>query len=229
MRFSLHSPSKRDLTPGAFTRTLRWTQRVLFAVALASIGYCGLALTDALTTQAFERREFDRLIADRRAATDRAPRTTSSKAASRSAPVVAGDLVARIDIPRLNVSAMVTEGTGTATLRRAVGHIAGTALPGEYGSVGLSAHRDTFFRPLRNIQRNDVVSSTTLLGEYRYRVVSTKVVDPNDVTVLNSGARQTVVFRRPGATPVRRPGREDRGWIMNGLLHLSKSLECIPC
>src|SRR5947209_6004013 len=89
---------------------------------------------------------------------------------------------------------MVIEGTSTATLRRSVGHIPGTALPGEYGNVGFSAHRDTFFRPLRNIQRNDVVSSTTLLGEYRYRVLFTKIVGPNDVAVLNSGVRQTLTL-----------------------------------
>lgn len=194
MRRSLHVLFTPDSTPEAFTRSVRWTQRVLFAGALSLIGYCGVAVTDALTTQALERRELDRQIAGRRAATDRAPRTTSSKAVFRWASAAAGDLVGRIDIPRLNVSAMVMEGTGTATLRRGVGHIPGTALPGEYGNVGLSAHRDTFFRPLRNIQRNDVVTLTTLLGEYRYRVVSTKVVDPNDVTALNSGARQTLTL-----------------------------------
>jgi sortase A len=49
-----------------------------------------------------------------------------------------------ISIRRLGVSAAVPEGTGNVTLRRAVGHIAGTALPGGSGNVGLSAHRDTF-------------------------------------------------------------------------------------
>ena len=40
------------------------------------------------------------------------------------------------------------------------------------------------FRPLRNIRRDDVILLTTLQGEYRYRVVSTKVTNPNDVAVL---------------------------------------------
>jgi sortase A len=56
-----------------------------------------------------------------------------------------------------------------------VGHIPGTALPGQPGNVGISGHRDTFFRPLRNIQTNDIITLTTLLGAYRYRVVSTQV------------------------------------------------------
>jgi LPXTG-site transpeptidase (sortase) family protein len=47
-------------------------------------------------------------------------------------------------------------------------------------------HRDTFFRPLRNVQLDDVITVTTFQGEFRYRVVSTKVVSPTDVAVLDS-------------------------------------------
>jgi sortase A len=65
--------------------------------------------------------------------------------------------------------------------------------------VGITAHRDTFFRPLRNIQRNDVITLTTLRGESRYRVVSTKVVSPDDVAVLdsNGGEFLTLVTCHP--------------------------------
>jgi sortase A len=82
---------------------------------------------------------------------------------------------------------MIIEGTKGATLRRAAGHIPGTALPGQVGNVGLSAHRDTFFRPLRNIHLGDIIVVTTLDGQYRYRVVSTRIVSPSDVTVLDVG------------------------------------------
>jgi sortase A len=80
---------------------------------------------------------------------------------------------------------MVVEGTTTTALRRAAGHITGTGMPGVPGNVGIAAHRDTFFRPLRNIRKNDIVTLTTGAGEYRYRVVSTRVVDPGDFSVLN--------------------------------------------
>jgi sortase A len=70
----------------------------------------------------------------------------------------------------------------------------GTALPGQRGNVGIAAHRDTFFRPLRNIQRDDVIVLTTLRGEYRYRVVSTKVVSPYDVEVLNSDGTEILTL-----------------------------------
>jgi sortase A len=55
-------------------------------------------------------------------------------------------------------------------------------------------HRDTFFRPLRNIQRNDIITLTTLGGEYRYRVVSTKVVGPYDIAVLDSDENEILTL-----------------------------------
>jgi sortase A len=98
---------------------------------------------------------------------------------------VAAGLIGSLEIPRLGLSAILMEGTTGKTLRRAVGHIAGTALPGAPGNVGVSGHRDTFFRPLRNIRENDIIALTTVNGEYRYRVVFTQVVRPDNVAVLN--------------------------------------------
>ena len=60
--------------------------------------------------------------------------------------------------------------------------------------MGIAAHRDTFFRPLRNIRKNDIITLTTITAEYRYRVVSTKVVDPADVSVLNAGDREILTL-----------------------------------
>jgi sortase A len=71
-------------------------------------------------------------------------------------------------------------------LRRAVGHIPGTALPSEHGNVGISGHRDTFFRPLRNIRQDDEITLATLNGAYRYRVDTIQVVGPEDIKVLDS-------------------------------------------
>jgi sortase A len=95
-------------------------------------------------------------------------------------------LIGRMEVPRLGLSAIVMEGTSASILRRAVGHIEGTALPGQAGNAGLSGHRDTFFRPLRKIEPNDIITLTTTEGEYRYRVLSTSIVGPDDVAVLDS-------------------------------------------
>lgn len=90
----------------------------------------------------------------------------------------------RIDISTIGLTAMILEGTDARTLRRAVGHIPGTPLPGQQGNVAITGHRDTFFRPLHNIRKDDEITLTTLNGSYRYRVDSTEVVEPEDTEVL---------------------------------------------
>lgn len=94
------------------------------------------------------------------------------------------ELVGRIEIPRLQVAAIVREGADEKTLSRAVGHIPSTAFPGEVGNAAFAGHRDTFFRALRNIRKNDKIVVNTLDGSYEYLVQSTKIVSPNDVSVL---------------------------------------------
>ena len=89
---------------------------------------------------------------------------------------------------------MVVQGVSAGDLRRAAGHIPGTALPGEPGNVGIAAHRDTFFRPLRLIAPNDTITLTTLQGAYRYRVVSTEIVKPDAVDVLHPTSRDTLTL-----------------------------------
>jgi sortase A len=163
-------------------RILSWGHRVLFACAALAVGYCGFVLADSWIFQHRESRNFERQEHDTSAASGiRVPTLP------RSFPAVAtGGLIGRLEIPRLGLFVIVIEGEDQTTLRRAAGHVPGTSLPGQPGNVGITGHRDTFFRPLRNIQRNDMITFTTLQGEYRYRVVSTRLVTPDNVAVLDS-------------------------------------------
>jgi sortase A len=106
-----------------------------------------------------------------------------------ASPVRRGDVVAEIDIPRLQVSVMVFEGDDLGILAKGAGHIPGTALPGTAlpsgsGNIGIAAHRDTYFRPLRSVHANDVISLKTAAGTSRYMVTETKIVRPSDIGVL---------------------------------------------
>src|SRR5208337_4310031 len=77
---------------------------------------------------------------------------------------LAGSPLGRIEISSIGLAAMIMEGVDARTLRHAVGHIPGTALPGEQGNIALAGHRDTFFRGLRNIHKDDEITLTTLHG-----------------------------------------------------------------
>lgn len=165
-------------------RILKWPQRALFACAVLLLGYCGFALVDAWLFQRSESSDLDRLLRDQRAASEGAPQPESSPS-PQGAPAVATDgLIGRIAIPRLLLSAVVIEGIDKTTLRRAVGHIPGTALPGQPGNVGLAGHRDTLFRSLKNLKIKDEIRFSTLKGDFQYEVESLKVVEPDNVGVL---------------------------------------------
>ena len=170
-------------------RILQWTQRVLFAGAVSMFGYAGFVLMDAWVFQSRQDRRLDHLLTDRQSS-----RTSPGNSPEALGAPATGGVFGRIVIPRLGLSVMVGEGVDNATLRRAVGHIPGTALPGQPGNIGISGHRDTFFRPLRSIQQHDLITLTTLLGEYRYRVVSTKVTSPSDVAVLDPGGNEILTL-----------------------------------
>ncbi len=118
----------------------------------------------------------------------------SPKGEQPEAPPAMRSVIGRLEIPRLQLSVMVREGADEGTLRRAVGHIPGTALPGKIGNVGLAGHRDTFFRALRNIREDDTIELETTSGVYRYVVKSTKIVTPRDVSVLEASGGTTLTL-----------------------------------
>ena len=98
-----------------------------------------------------------------------------------------GDLFGRLEIPRLNLSVMVMEGDGAGVLRLGAGHVPGT-------QMCIAAHRDTFFRALKDIHVNDTIRITTPEGTTEYRVVSTKIVSPSDTSVLDAKDDSTLTL-----------------------------------
>ena len=115
---------------------------------------------------------------------DRGPTRTAAKA----------NIIGRLTIARLHVSSIVEEGVDNLTLSRAVGHIPGTALPGEEGNVGVAGHRDTFFRALKDLLPNDQIDFTTHSGRFHYIVESLTVVEPSNVGVLKPTDRQSLTI-----------------------------------
>ena len=75
-------------------------------------------------------------------------------------------VVGRLSIPRLHLSAMVREGIRENTLTVALGHIPGTAMPGQNGNIGVAGHRDTIFRGLKDIHDKDLIRLETPEGNF---------------------------------------------------------------
>jgi sortase A len=151
----------------------RWAEHFFATLAIAMLGYCGLAWLDSRVYQAYRSWELNRHL--RRAPGN--PVGAPPRPAS-------GSLIGRLAIPRLGVSAMVLEGVDRDALRRGVGHLSGTALPGQAGNVVLAGHRDTFFRPLRDIREDDRITLVTPYGSHHYLVEWRGVVQPEDTRML---------------------------------------------
>jgi len=120
-----------------------------------------------------------------------------------------GDVLGRIEIPRLGVRVAILEGTSSRTLRLGVGHITGTALPGSAGNIGIAGHRDTYFRALKDARANDEIQIQTAAGVSLYKVDWVKVVAPGDTEVLASSTESALTlvtcypFYYIGASPKR--------------------------
>jgi sortase A len=164
-------------------RFLRWSRDTFLVVGVLALGYSGFVLLDVKLYQAYQTRRFQQQLSSVRPAIASAGDVPDVPVAP-----IPGGVLGRIEIARIGLTAMILEGTDGRTLRRAVGHIPGTPLPGQQGNVAITGHRDTFFRPLRNIQRDDEITLTTLDGTYRYLVDSTQVVAPEDMQVLDDSS-----------------------------------------
>ena len=134
----------------------------------------------------------------------------------RSAPPIEGSAIARLTIPDIGMAVTVVEGTSSSDLTIGPGHIPTTPVPGEPGNVGIAGHRDTVFRPLRWIRTGQLINLTTRRGQDLYRVVSTTIVDPTDIQVLQPTRKDTLTlvtcypFRFIGPAPKRFVVRADR-------------------
>jgi sortase A len=136
-------------------------------------------------------------------------RTTAVHRTESLPPVQRGYVIGELEIPRLQVSVMVFEGDDAGILEQGAGHIPGTALRPGSGNIGIAAHRDTYFHPLRLVHADDVIALITPAGTSRYAVTETKIVQPSEVGVLAGapGRDLTLVtcypFRYVGNAPQR--------------------------
>lgn len=168
---------------------LRAAELCLWVVAVASLGFCSIAYGGAAIHQARQKAILASLRANSSAHADlrSGVRTANSKAPSEV-------LLGLIEIPRLDTSAIVEEGVSTGTLWKAVGQLPGTALPGQPGNAVLAGHRDTYFSGLGDLKAGDLLSYESPTATYSYRVDSTRIVEPDDLTVLSASTEPTLTL-----------------------------------
>lgn len=114
--------------------------------------------------------------------------------AAEAGPPINGKVLGVLDIPRIGLSSVVEQGVDSAVLQDSIGHIPGTALPGQDGNAALAAHRDTYFRHLSELRSGDEIIFHSVSATYTYTVRSTSIVQPTDTTVLDGGKQPTLTL-----------------------------------
>lgn len=102
-----------------------------------------------------------------------------------------------IQIKRIKVNEPIVEGVSKSNLRTGIGHVPGTAIPGQDGNCALAGHRNYAFKKLFSrldeLKAGDEVRITTKTEELTYRVTDSKVVAPDDVTVLKGSKDKNII------------------------------------
>jgi sortase A len=212
-------------------RILLWSHYLLFVAGLSTLAYCVIVTMEGRHYQAWAREQLQKCSSDLN--TFAAPSNPSESLTHAALPGSRGiALVGRVDVPRIHLSAMIAEGSTTPVLDLAVGHVPGTALPGETGNTALAAHRDTFFRRLGELEPGDLIRISDPRAVYNYRVTFTDIVNPYETWVLQSasGATLTLItcypFHFVGAAPKRfvvRARRVDPNWGLVPLVSATHS------
>lgn len=127
---------------------------------------------------------------------------------TRSVPKV-GELIATLEIPRLKRTIKVYEGTESAQLKLGAGHFVESVFPGYRDNSIIAGHRDSVFSQFGSLKRGDLLKVSTNYGDFTYVIVSLKVVEADDKTVIVStkNSRLTLStcypFRYVGSAPQR--------------------------
>jgi LPXTG-site transpeptidase (sortase) family protein len=112
---------------------------------------------------------------------------------------VKDDGLMRLSIPKIDLAAVVVEGTNRKSLLLGPGHMTETPSPGELGNSVITAHRDTFFRHIYELQKGDEILVQRSGKTFRYSVISKHIVKPSDMSVVKASqdARLTLITCYP--------------------------------
>jgi sortase A len=117
--------------------------------------------------------------------------------------------IARLEVPRLGIRRPVLAGASGSSLAFGLGHVSGTAHPGEFGNCAIAGHRDTWAGFLKELRRGDVVRLRTRAGLRRYSVIERLVISKEDLSVLepSDDRRLTLVTCYPFSGILNSPWR----------------------
>jgi sortase A len=184
---------------------LRALGTLLMSSGLLAVGLAAWFVFSGRVYQYEQNRRFEQQLVTARPPVAAEPGTPAIPTATEIAgdpapdPLLDPSILGRLEIPSLALEVLVGEGVDDATLRKAAGHLPGSARAGEPGNFVVFGHRDTFFRPLKDIAIRDVLRFRTLERVFEYEVDLVAVTGPDDAIALTAseGATATLITCYP--------------------------------
>ena len=99
-----------------------------------------------------------------------------------------------LEVPSVSLKVPVYSTNTDLVMDRGAGIIDGMAYPHELGNIGISGHRDGYFRALKDVKQGDVILLQTLQGEKRFKIDSTRIVEISDTSLLRDTTDQKVTL-----------------------------------
>jgi sortase A len=158
---------------------------IFILVGVLLLAYAGAEYGQMVWSQ----RQLERAWAEQQRVDPTRPRTAG----------VADDGLMRLSIPKIDLAAVIVEGTSRHALMLGPGHMKDTPTPGELGNAVVTAHRDTFFRHIYELQKGDEILVQRNGRTFRYAVISKHIVKPTDLSVVKASqdSRLTLITCYP--------------------------------
>jgi sortase A len=148
-------------------RVLSWS---LIAIGIVLLGYVGGQYWQMYRSQKNLEAEWQR--------------QTATVSVPGHADISADQMLTRLVIPKIDMDAIVIEGASRRELSEGPGHMKQTAQPGETGNSVITAHRDTFFRHIYELNKGDHIQVRRSGRTFTYAVTGKRIVKPEDVSVI---------------------------------------------
>ncbi|MDK8641211.1 sortase [Niallia taxi] len=117
-----------------------------------------------------------------------------SSSTAKSTSPQEGDWFGILIAPKQNKEVTIFEGTNSSTLAKGAGHFSGSANPGESNNTVISGHRDTYFRFLKDVAKNDRIILQTSSGTFTYKIRKTEVVSASAENIVTPKSRPVLTL-----------------------------------
>lgn len=105
----------------------------------------------------------------------------------------ADEAFATLEIPKLEKTLPIVEGTDPDALKKGVGHLSNSVFPGQGEQILLSGHRDTVFRNFGELELGDTFIVKMPYGEFTYEIKDTEIVPEDDTSVIREMGEEVLV------------------------------------